>query len=115
MEYVILFVLICGQLFNIYVLYGKDKPCENNGVTCFTFAKKCKEKTNWTRLLNESMPLPDQIKNFEVMGNSIYFEWRRNEYKIETKTCSVWLVKGGMLNGDDCSTLIEHILREKLK
>lgn len=74
-----------------------------------------KNKTDWLRLLLDSMPLPDQIKNFDTKGTDVYFEWRKNTYKIETKTCCVWLAKGGMLNGDDCSTLIEHILKSKLK
>lgn len=77
---------------------------------------KPKKAVNWARLLSESMPLPDQIKDISYRCHGlVYFKWRRNEYKIETKTVSVWLVNGGMLSGDDCSILIEHILKSKMK
>ena len=71
---------------------------------------------DWAGLLRDSMPLPDQIKDFShVCHGAVYFTWRQNRYKIETKMVSVWLVDGPMLRGEDSSILIEHILKSKLK
>jgi hypothetical protein len=94
----------------------KIKDCLTFAFHAFFRVSERNESVNWAELLTESMPLPDQIKDFtHVCHGAVYFTWRQNRYKIETKTVSVWLVDGPMLTGEDSSILIEHILKSKLK
>jgi len=66
-------------------------------------------------LLNVSIPYPDQMKNFDFDKDGvIYFEWRRNRYRLELQFCRIEKSEGCILIGDDCSMLMTHLLKSKL-
>ncbi len=68
-------------------------------------------------IMNNAIPLPKQIKDIDLSHpDCIYFTWRSNRYKLELYACSVWVVDGAMLRGDDASILMSDLLkREAIK
>lgn len=66
-------------------------------------------------LLIKSLPYPEQITNIETeKQNSIYFTWRRSKYKLDLTYCRVEMVNGRLLEGNDTSLLMSHLLKSQL-
>lgn len=75
-----------------------------------------KDKGLGMKMLMDTLPYPDQIDDIDLSKeNSIYFKWRSARYKFGLLHCSVEKVDGIFLHGDDCSTLMEAMLRKRLK
>jgi len=77
---------------------------------------KIETKGQAMEILNNSIPYSFQIKNIDLEHDScIYFTWRSYRYKLELDPCNVMMVNGGLLEGNDSSILMEHLIKNGLK
>ena len=64
-------------------------------------------------LLQNSIPYPDQIKNYKFTDKAVYFSWRSQLFKLELQSGRVDEVEDSLLCGSNAAILINHWLSEE--